>query len=483
MSIEVVLDMDTIEWPREPGNYKLGKAPHIAVAELGDFRIELPEKLYAVKGSLYTPNEGIVRVIKNIISNPNIKFLVLVGNDVPGFWPGQALIALKKNGVDNEFKIIGAKGYMPYLKGLSREEIEEFRRRVEIIDLRGREKDEVIKILQNLPIPSNVIPIKIIDVNKKFLEEAQIFDSDLPIGDIIEEETMARLWPAVLRHVWLFGKVVNNPRGRVKEVLLLTARILRPLKERFFIDYLLDADELEEYVQESFLNPKKQVASYTYGSRLFNYGKLEEVIDYLKNNPDTRRALATLWIPSEDVKSEDPPCLTLIQFFIRNNHLHLIAYWRSHDVYQAAPANWYGLSRLMEIIASKLHTKIGVLTTMSASAHIYERDWKNVQKIIGKYPLNIIAEKKPFSEDAKGYFLIKVDHKNKQIIVEHYNRNHNLLYRIVGKNAEEISHEIAKHTLGLRPEHYIYLGRELQKAEIALKKNTKYVQDKNLDLN
>jgi len=466
-----------IIWPKEPGNYKLGKGIHIAIAELGDSRFDIPEELYAIKGSIFTPNEGIVRLVRNVVSNPNIKYLVLVGEDVPGFWPGQALICLKKNGVDRDSRIIGAKGYMPYVKRLSASEIEEFRKRVEIIDLRGRELRDILKVLRALPLPPRRIPVKIINVNREYLEEARIYDNPLIIGDLIEEKTMMRIWPVVLRHIWLFGKVVENPRGRVKEVILLVSRILNPLKDRYFTDYKWSKDELDNYVAESFLNPEKPVAAYSYGNRLFGHGRLEDVINYLRENKETRRAVVSLWIPIEDVGSNDPPCLTQIQFFIRDKRLHLIAYWRSHDMFGAAPANWYGLSKLMELVSEKIGTKIGVLTTISASAHIYEADWGDVVRIIGKYPMDITAQPKPFVSDPKGYILIKVSKESQRIILEHYNSNHELLYRITGSSAEEISHELSRHTIGLRPEHYLYIGRELIKAELALKTNLEYKQD------
>ena len=149
-------------------------------------------------------------------------------------------------------------------------------------------------------------------------------------------------------------------------------------------------------------------------------------------------------------------------------------------MYGAAPANWYGLSKLMEFVSEKINVKIGTLTTISASAHIYERDWPEASKIIGKYPMTIYSEKRSCRLDPKGYFLIKINHKLGEIILEHYNNQNELLYVIKGKNSEEISHELANHTRGLRPEHYIYLGRELMKAEMALKYGLKYIQDKEL---
>jgi len=85
--------------------------------------------------------------------------------------------------------------------------------------------------------------------------------------------------------------------------------------------------------------------------------------------------------------------------------------------------------------------------------------------------------------DPKGFFVIELDRQ--QIRVEYYSN----VYRkkrigsgklekvFTGKKADALSDTIANHVSGLRPEHYCYLGRELQKAESALKNNEKYIQD------
>ncbi len=82
----------------------------------------------------------------------------------------------------------------------------------------------------------------------------------------------------------------------------------------------------------------------------------------------------------------------------------------------------------------------------------------------------------------KGFFVIEVD---KRIRVEYYSN----IYKggkivsgkiekiFIGKKAAALCDTIATHIQDLMPEHYLYMGRELQKAEQALKKGTKYIQD------
>lgn len=84
--------------------------------------------------------------------------------------------------------------------------------------------------------------------------------------------------------------------------------------------------------------------------------------------------------------------------------------------------------------------------------------------------------------DPNGFFVIEVD--GKQIRVEYYSNVYKnkrivsgLLEKVfIGIKADALSDTIAQHVPFLLPEHYLYLGRELQKAQIAFEQNKKYVQ-------
>jgi tetrahydromethanopterin S-methyltransferase subunit A len=126
------------KWPVLPGRYTVGnKESCVAVCTLKDIDIELPKEKVAIYGPCNTENIGIERVVKNIISNPNIRFLILCCEEPKGHFVGQALKALKENGIDENCRIIGAIGALPFLKNVSKEEIEVFRKQVEIVDLIG----------------------------------------------------------------------------------------------------------------------------------------------------------------------------------------------------------------------------------------------------------------------------------------------------------------------------------------------------------
>lgn len=300
------------EWPIVPGNYSLGEGDYRAVAEIRE-SITLPEELYIIKGKIVTPNLGVVRLVRNIVSNSNISYLILTGSTIPGFLPGQALLALKSNGVDADYQIIGAKGYQPVVKGLTKEEIEKFREDIQIIDLRGKDRSEIITRIKDLSPPDLEFSPIIKRVPTREITSHEFRTDQTIIGTLLERETFSDLWPTVLRHIWLFGNLRDLERGKVKEVLSLVSKVREPTESPYNKEFHMDESELDAYA-ENLLHPRAKKATYTYGNRLFNVGKLDAILEYLQENENTRRGIVSLWDPQVDVGKFDPPCSLVLNF-------------------------------------------------------------------------------------------------------------------------------------------------------------------------
>jgi tetrahydromethanopterin S-methyltransferase subunit A len=137
--------VDVENWPVETGRYIIGdKKSCIAVCTLSSLDIELPIDSIAIVGKCVTENVGMEKIIKNIISNPNIRFLLLCGVEPKGHYVGQAFKCLIENGLDAEKKIIGARGAMPIIKNVTDEQIKRFKHQVEIVDLIEEENPQII---------------------------------------------------------------------------------------------------------------------------------------------------------------------------------------------------------------------------------------------------------------------------------------------------------------------------------------------------
>ncbi len=140
-------------WPPLPGDFYVVRygAP-VAVCTLNNEALAVnlanrkPEGL-AIVGTMHTENLGIERVIKNVLANPHIRFLLLCGEDTQqtvGHLPGQSLECLFRNGLDDRGRINGALGRRPVLKNVSREETRAFLNQVELVSLIGEQDEEIL---------------------------------------------------------------------------------------------------------------------------------------------------------------------------------------------------------------------------------------------------------------------------------------------------------------------------------------------------
>lgn len=175
---------------------------------------------------------------------------------------------------------------------------------------------------------------------------------------------------------------------------------------------------LDEYVTQllTLHPPSEKSATYYYSNRLFDYPVLEcnvdgpcgkeyyytgdgcgdgidqiarSIIIRLLHNPQSRRAMAITWVPDLDIQSSEPPCLQLVQCFIRDQQLHMTCYFRSNDMLSAWGANAYGLAHLMKYVYDRIDQPItiGTLTTISSSAHIY---WKRDKQELNEFKKRMI---------------------------------------------------------------------------------------------
>ena len=139
-------DNERLGWPPLAGNYRVLRY-HAPVAvctlnspALADALAAHHEGSLAIVGTLNTENLGIERLIKNVVSNANIRFLLLCGEDSRqriGHLPGQSLASLFENGIDDHGRIVGAQGKRPFLKNVESRVVDHFRRQVRLVSMAG----------------------------------------------------------------------------------------------------------------------------------------------------------------------------------------------------------------------------------------------------------------------------------------------------------------------------------------------------------
>lgn len=114
-----------------------------------------------------------------------------------------------------------------------------------------------------------------------------------------------------------------------------------------------------------------------YGFRLRHwdgFDQLDAVVKLLRDKPDTRQAVLSIWDPYRDLgaKTKDMPCNDMVMFSIREGYLHMTVCNRSNDViWGAYGANAVQFSMLQEWVAVMVGANVGYYVQQSNSYHVY----------------------------------------------------------------------------------------------------------------
>ena len=134
-------------WPISKGDFRSGDASNcVAVVTMGSHLDEqgICDAGAAICGSCKTENLGIEKVIANVISNPNIRFMLCVGTEVKGHLSANTMKALHKNGV-KEGRVVGAEGAIPFIENLKDDAIKRWQEQTSIVDIMETEDNAAIK--------------------------------------------------------------------------------------------------------------------------------------------------------------------------------------------------------------------------------------------------------------------------------------------------------------------------------------------------
>jgi thymidylate synthase len=116
----------------------------------------------------------------------------------------------------------------------------------------------------------------------------------------------------------------------------------------------------------------------------FKIDQINEIISLLNDDPETRRAVLTLYSPKDLCNniSKDIPCNTSVFFKIRNNKLDMTVINRSNDLYLGIPYNVFVFNILLKYISIKINVEVGVQRHFSDSLHLYTNDFDSVKTIV-----------------------------------------------------------------------------------------------------
>jgi thymidylate synthase len=129
-----------------------------------------------------------------------------------------------------------------------------------------------------------------------------------------------------------------------------------------------------------FLNSTGQFDG-AYGPRLFR--SLEAAQKRLRDDPDTRQALATIWAEEDALRegSKDYPCTIMLHFLIRENALNLHVLMRSNDIWWGTPYDFFQFTQIQLTMANTLGLRPGTYVHTADSLHLYARDYEAAEAL------------------------------------------------------------------------------------------------------
>ncbi|MDA9632805.1 thymidylate synthase [Pelagibacteraceae bacterium] len=114
--------------------------------------------------------------------------------------------------------------------------------------------------------------------------------------------------------------------------------------------------------------------------------QLNNLIEGLKKDPDSRRHILTAWNPAELHNMSLPPCHAFSQFYVSDNKLSCQLYQRSCDMFLGVPFNIASYSILIHIIAKECGYEAGEFIHSLGDFHIYEEHFEQVKIQLSREP-------------------------------------------------------------------------------------------------
>jgi thymidylate synthase len=205
---------------------------------------------------------------------------------------------------------------------------------------------------------------------------------------VIEAPTLGEGWLAVSRAILDDGALATYDGQPTRELALLTLAVAHPSPDDELIARLGDPRWLQ-WMHENFFVEKDVPElgdAKSYAVRLFNYAgsgrdQIARVVDRLRADPESRSATITTFQPLTDTTYV--PCVSLLDFWLRDGAVELVVYAHSLDFGKKAYGNLVELALLQRRVAGELGAATGALVVHAKSAHVYEPEWSAMASTIG----------------------------------------------------------------------------------------------------
>ena len=128
--------------------------------------------------------------------------------------------------------------------------------------------------------------------------------------------------------------------------------------------------------------------------------QISQVLQEIKQNPDSRRLIVSAWNVGEIPKMALPPCHLLFQFYVAQGKLSCQLYQRSCDIFIGVPFNIASYALLTHMVAQQCDLDVGDFVWTGGDCHIYSNHFDQVREQLSRTPRaypKLVIKRKPRS--------------------------------------------------------------------------------------
>lgn len=114
--------------------------------------------------------------------------------------------------------------------------------------------------------------------------------------------------------------------------------------------------------------------------------QIKEVVETIKNNPDSRRIIVSAWNVADLPNMNLPPCHAFFQFYVADGRLSLQLYQRSADTFLGVPFNIASYALLLMMMAQVTGLEAGDFVHTLGDTHIYNDHFEQVKEQLSRQP-------------------------------------------------------------------------------------------------
>ncbi|WP_342572794.1 thymidylate synthase [Solibacillus sp. FSL K6-1781] len=206
---------------------------------------------------------------------------------------------------------------------------------------------------------------------------------------------------------WAFKKWVESEEYGGPDMSDFGRRSL--IDEAFNVQYQKELSKFcERVLQDDEFASKYGDLGNVYGKQWRNWttsegesiDQLQDAIDLIKHNPDSRRIIVNAWNPEDVIdaggkgsKAALPPCHAMFQFYVAEGKLSCMLTQRSADTFLGVPFNIASYALLTHLIAHECGLEVGEFVHSMADTHIYSNHLEQVKEQLAREPKQLPALK------------------------------------------------------------------------------------------